>query len=89
MNVAGMSVIFTPVALEATPERLFPESKHRSARIRKKLIKRFGGEFVMKPCIFRMGNTFYAHPVYEREFRNSLATRMDNSIHNAICGYSP
>jgi hypothetical protein len=70
-NFAGLKIIFSMNALEATTERLFPESKHRSKRIRKKLIKRFGGEFRMQPCIFRMQPCIFrtptaiiAHPSY-------------------------
>lgn len=55
-------VICTPMALEPTQERLFPESRHRSARIRKKLIKRHGGEFRMRPAIWRVENVIFAHP---------------------------
>ena len=42
--IAGMTIVYTANALQDSPMRLFPESRHRSARIRKKLIKRFGGE---------------------------------------------
>jgi hypothetical protein len=62
--VAGIRIIFSVHALEATTERLFPESKHRSKRIRKKLIKRFGGEFRMQPCIFQTPAGIVAHPSF-------------------------
>ena len=67
---ARLDIIFTATALEATAERLFPASRHRSARIRKKLIKRFGGEFRMKPTIWKLGNVIYAHPLFESRFRS-------------------
>lgn len=58
-----MRIIEDHNALEATEERLFPASKHRSARIRKKLIKRFGSEFRMRPCAFIVnGDTLFVHP---------------------------
>ena len=66
---AGIQVISSVACLEETEERLFPESKNRSARIRKKLIKRFGGEFRKRPCIFHdtLNNVLIAHPaMYER-----------------------
>lgn len=69
-EAAPPRIIFTAAALEFTSERLFPESKHRSARIRKKLIKRFGGEFRMKPTIWQFGNIIYAHPSFESRFRS-------------------
>lgn len=58
----GMRIIETPHALETTQERLFPKSRYRSARIRKKLIKRHGGEFKQVPCIWQIGNEIHAHP---------------------------
>jgi hypothetical protein len=57
-----MRILFDANALETTDERLFPESRHRSARIRKKLIKRHGGEFRRVPAMFRYGETIVAHP---------------------------
>lgn len=59
---APLRIVFTPMALETTEERLFPASKNRSRRIRKKLIKRFGSEFRMKPTMWQIGATIYAHP---------------------------
>lgn len=56
-------VIFSEHVLDATQERLFPESKNRSARIRKKLVKRHGGEFRRVPAIWLAWNgVLYAHP---------------------------
>jgi hypothetical protein len=57
-------VLFSVYALKETEERLFPASKNRSARIRKKLIKRFGGEFQKEPAMWVAGDTIIAHPVY-------------------------
>lgn len=48
-------IIFTPNALEESNIRLFPESRHRSRRILKKLIRR------KVPCM-RVGDVIYAHP---------------------------
>lgn len=64
----GLKIIYSTAALEETKERLFPFSKHRSKRIRKKLIKRFGGEFRKKPSIYKMGDTLFVHP----SLKNSL-----------------
>lgn len=63
--IGGLQIIFSTNALEDTEERLFPVSKHRSKRIHKKLVKRFGGEFRKKPCMWRMGDTIYAHPAFK------------------------
>jgi hypothetical protein len=65
----GVPIIFDANALEATAERTFPQSRHRSARIRKKLIKRFGSEFRMVPCMWRAGNTIIAHPAFRGQLR--------------------
>lgn len=59
---AIINIVFTPHALKETNERLFPPSRHRSARIRKKLIKRFGGEFRKQPCMWHFQGTLYCHP---------------------------
>lgn len=55
-------IIFTSNALEETNIRLFPESRNRSKRIHKKLIRRFGSEFRKVPCMWRVGDVIYAHP---------------------------
>ncbi len=60
---AGMRIICDANCLTESNERLFPTSKHRSKRIRKKLIKRFGGEFRKVPAMFKVGSdTIVAHP---------------------------
>jgi hypothetical protein len=53
----SLKIVLTPCALKETTERLFPESKNRSKRIRKKLIKRHGGEFRRRPAMWRIGDT--------------------------------
>lgn len=57
-----MKVIFDLNALKEGEERLFPASRHRSARVRKKLIRRFGGEFRKVPCMWMVGGVLIAHP---------------------------
>jgi hypothetical protein len=58
-------ITFSVHALEFTNERLFPESRHRSNRIHKKLVKRFGGEFRRQPCMWRVGDELIAHPSFK------------------------
>lgn len=65
--LASLTIIEAHSAIAETTERLFPESRHRSARILKKLIKRYGSEFRKEPAVFRIGNTIYAHPARYRE----------------------
>lgn len=56
MIFGGIPIHVTPYALKDSERRLFPESKHRSKRIRKKLIKRHGGEFQKVPAIYQIRN---------------------------------
>jgi hypothetical protein len=64
----GYPVIVTMDAVERSDERLFPYSRHRSKRILKKLIKRFGGEYRMTPCAYKDERTrrIYMHPDLRR-----------------------
>lgn len=63
----GVKIIFDLNALETTNERLFPASKNRSARIRKKLIKRYGGEFRKRPAMFKTPLGIIAHPSFRAQ----------------------
>jgi hypothetical protein len=72
----GMKIVVSQHAVRITvsEERLFPASRHRSARIHKKLVKRYGGEFKVKitPITYVMGNTLFTHPtLYEELKRNA------------------
>jgi len=60
---SGVEIIVSDVALKDSDVRLFPASRHRSQRIRKKLVKRFGGEFRKVPAIYRVGDRLIMHPV--------------------------
>lgn len=74
MMFNGLQIIFNPNALENTTERLFKASKNRSKRIHKKLVKRFGGEFQKKPCMWRIGNKIIAHPAFKTELMQAMET---------------
>lgn len=65
----GIQVVEDPNCLADTTERNFPASRHRSKRIRKKLLKRFGSEFRKEPAIFQIQGRIYAHPARYREMR--------------------
>lgn len=67
MFAFGLRIIFDPNTLKDGDERLFPVSRHRSARIHKKLVKRFGGEFRKVPCMWRFKDTIIAHPSFKTE----------------------
>lgn len=64
--------VFESVHAVEPAGRLFPESKHRSRRVLKKLIRRHGGEFVMKPCSYMMGDTLVAHPSIAKKLREEV-----------------
>lgn len=68
----GMNIVVSSHALVESDERLFPASKHRSARIRKKLIKRFGGEFRKVPAIFKTPYQIIMHPVLYAQLQQEL-----------------
>lgn len=61
------NLIVTPSALAESEVRTFPVSKNRSKRIHKKLVKRHGGEFKMKPAAFQVGGRIILHPTLYAE----------------------
>ncbi len=63
-------IFYSEYVMGPGDERLFPESRHRSARIKKKLVKRFGGEFKMAPAIYETPEAFYAHSSFEERISN-------------------
>ena len=84
----SLKIVLTPCALKETTERLFPESKNRSKRIRKKLIKRPGGEFRRRPAMWRFGDMIYAHPAFrsqlEAQFKETNRVQMQSAYENPI-----
>ncbi len=69
----GLQIVYSDAALRDTDERLFPASRHRSKRIRKKLLKRFGGEFRRVPCMYRWGDKIICHPSHKAELMAALS----------------
>lgn len=72
LTYCGLPIIVSANCLKETEERLFPESKNRSKRIFKKLIKRFGGEFKKVPAIFRIPYGYTMHPEMYHRLRSEL-----------------
>lgn len=72
LSFCGYIITSDPNALKDTTERLFPTSRHRSARVLKKLIKRHGGEFRKEPCAWEFGGRIVAHPNIYAEIRESM-----------------
>ena len=77
-------VFVTETALAKTTIRLFPESKNRSKRIHKKLIKRFGGEFKMEPAIFEIEGRIYIHPFLNDRLRKELAAQIEKQAEDLL-----
>lgn len=66
----GLRILESAACLKETGERNFPLSRHRSKRVRKKLVKRFGGEFRREPVVFLLPDgTVIAHPVVYQQIR--------------------
>jgi len=84
--ILGMRIVESPYALEETTERLFPDSRHRSRRIRKKLIKRFGGEFRKRPAAFHNIATgeLIVHPAIADQIRREIQVKQDHEIRRAF-----
>lgn len=89
MIYGGMRLIFSADVLKETDERTFPVSRHRSKRIHKKLVKRFGGEFRKVPAIFSTRDTIFAHPSFRAEIERQipLSTRREENTKNSL--FSP
>lgn len=68
----GIKVTFSAYALQDSDVRLFPLSKHRSKRIHKKLVKRFGGEFRRIPAVYHTPHGLIAHPSLRLEIEKAL-----------------
>jgi hypothetical protein len=64
--------------LAVEQKRLFPESRHRSARVLKKLIKRFGSEFRDVPCVIHMATGgLIMHSVLYAQLQRELPSRIN------------
>lgn len=72
---ASLPIIWSVYALKATDERLFPFSKHRSRRIHKKLVKRFGSVFREVPAIFSTPQGFVIHPALRRDIEAAISQK--------------
>lgn len=80
------NIIVSEHALKDSDQRLFPESKNRSRRVHKKLVKRFGGEFRKVPCIYRTPQGIIMHPVMYAELQRQITQRVNSYQENALFG---
>lgn len=67
-TMGGMQVFEDPKLTEHDGY-FFPMSPHRSKRIFKKLMKRFGAWERRKPAAYVMGNKMFAHPAIMAQIR--------------------
>lgn len=67
--LGGIRIVETTSAVVADGYN-FPPSKNRSARIHKKLIKRFGTMVRYVPTSYKMGDVLYVHPAMMRELKH-------------------
>jgi hypothetical protein len=74
-TIGGIRLFVSDFCLKDTTDRMFPVSKNRSARIRKKLVRRFGGEFRRVPCIWQTPDAIFAHPTLYAEIVRQLDAR--------------
>lgn len=83
----GIQMIVSEFALKDSNVRLFPESKNRSARIHKKLVKRFGGEFKKVPAIWQIEDRLVVHPALMHSVRQAIAgSRKDPTVNDYDVG---
>jgi len=68
----GVPIMVSHHAMKDTDQRLFPASRHRSRRIHKKLVKRFGGEFRRVPCIYQTPQGLVAHPALYEQLKRTI-----------------
>ena len=68
----SVQIVISDYALKETDLRAFPESRHRSRRIHKKLVRRFGGEFLKAPCMFQTPMGIICHPALYGDLKRRL-----------------
>jgi len=59
-SISGFKVVESPFCVRKVWN--FPESKHRSKRQHKKLIKRFGSQYYEEPAMYLFHGDLIAHP---------------------------
>lgn len=80
MTYGGLGIIVSEHALEDSDQRNFPVSRHRSARVHKKLVKRHGGEFRKVGCAFKMGGKLFMHPNIYAEFQKAMERQIVEAV---------
>ena len=75
----------TPMATK-DGERFFAESRHRSQRVEKKLVKRYGGAHRQIPAMYKVGNKMLIHPALWAEVRAKMEVRIRDTYEGAFYG---
>jgi hypothetical protein len=73
LRAAPPLIIYTTAAIAPTLERSSLDSRHRLARIRKKLIKRFGGEERTAPAILKTDRAYFVHPAFGGQIEHAIS----------------
>lgn len=66
------TIRYSDLVTSPTQRRLFPESRHRSKRILKKLLKRYHGEYDREPAIIETPDAIYAHSSFRERIENHV-----------------
>lgn len=64
------TIRYSDLVTSPTKRRLFPESRHRSKRILKKLLKRYHGEYEREPAIIEAPDAIYCHSSFRERIEN-------------------
>ena len=78
-------IIESPSAVKVVGLR-FPKSRHRSARIHKKLVKRLGPQEITKPTTFKTPDAFIVHPEIMDGLRGGISDGQKKMIDHAFSG---
>ena len=73
MQYGGVPVFVSLIHTQTAETPSFPESRHRSARVYKKLVKRLGVQWPQVPACFKSPKGFHMHPSIWEELK-----RQDN-----------
>lgn len=72
-------------------ERFFPKSRHRSKRVEKKLVKRYGGTHRQIPVMYKVGNKMLIHPALWAGVQAKMEVRRqadyESNFYGALGGF--
>lgn len=82
---AGMKIHTTAACLTPADTPAFPASRHRSRRLHKKLERRFGPQWPMRPAAYVLNDTMLlVHPELMDQVRSRLAMKMERYAQRAL-----